>query len=54
MTRDCFPTDLATLVTRLDAADAHPNALRPRYGEAISPDMLTIGAGATPSVHVPW
>ncbi len=25
MTRDCFPTDLATLVTRLEAADASPD-----------------------------
>ena len=35
-----------------NGASCSSNALNPRYGESISPETLTNGGGATPSVQV--
>ena len=35
-----------------NAASCSSNALNPRYGESITPETLTSGGGATPSVQV--
>ena len=35
-----------------NAASCSSNALSPRYGESITPETLTSGGGATPSVQV--